>query len=184
MQNAELPDALRDQITRSKVALSLAAAGEADMPLRLVNDAFCRLTGYTRTDVEGSNCRLLQTPDTHPEQVRAMSAFLHRDDRDDGRFPLLNRTRQGRTFTNLVFMAKLRDGEGRVRFIIASQFDMDAAHRGRHRPADRSRHDVELSRSLGDLRQVSAQVGIIMADSTALMARSVNTLARIAVRDE
>lgn len=180
MPEAELPEALRAQIARSNVALSLAAADVPDMPLLLVNAAFCRLTGYDADDVQGRNCRFLQTPETPPEQVRAMSLFLRTDSRDDGRFPVLNRTRQGRTFTNLVFMSKLRGPDGRVRFVLASQFDMSAADRAGARP----RHDRELTRSVDDLRLAAAQLGLILSDSSALLARSVSTLARITVRDE
>ncbi|MEE2859541.1 MAG: PAS domain-containing protein [Pseudomonadota bacterium] len=180
MPQAELPEALRDQICRSTIALSLATAEDADMPLCLANSAFCSLTGYGADEVHGRNCRFLQTPDTPPEQVRAMSQFLHSEGQDDGRFPVLNRTRQGRMFTNMVFMSKLRGLDGRVRFVIASQFDISAADRAAMQPA----HDGRLARNVSDLRVAAAQFGLIMTDSSALLARSISTLARITVRDE
>ncbi|WP_265500996.1 PAS domain-containing protein [Paracoccus beibuensis] len=180
MPEAELPEALRAQIARSTVALSLATADAPDMPLCLANDAFFRLSGYDADAVHGRNCRFLRTPDTPPEQVREMTRFLHADDRDDGRFPVLNRTRQGRVFTNLVFMSKLRGQDGRVRFVIASQFDQSVADRA----TAQRQNDAALTRSVGDLRVAAAQFGLILSDTSALLARSVSTLARIAVRDE
>lgn len=175
----QLPDALRDQITRSRIALSLATT-QPDMPLCLVNDAFLALTGYDTGDVLGRNCRFLQGTDTPPQQIGAMADFLRDDRQDDGRFPVLNHTRDGRAFTNLVFMSKLRGGDGTLRFVIASQFDVTAATAA----GTRNRDDAALGRHMSDLRRAAGQFGLIMADSTDLIARSISTLARITVRDE
>lgn len=179
MPDPTLPEALRAQIARSRIAISLAAA-LPDMPLCLVNDAFCRLTGFDTLDSMGRNCRFLQSPDTPRDQIRAMSLFLADDGRDDGRFPVLNRTRDGRAFTNLVFMSKLRSGDGGLRFVIGSQFDVTASDAAGTIAQD----DVALSRNMSDLRRAAGQFGLIMSDSTGLIARSISTLARITLRDE
>lgn len=174
-----LPERLQAQIKRSNIALCIAD-GAGDMPLVAVNDGFGRLTGYGADEVEGRNCRFLQTERTPPEQVAAMSRFLRTEAEEDGRFPVLNRRKDGRTFTNLVFMSKLRDGRGATRFIIASQFDATAAEE-----ADAiSRNDALLVGALGDLRRTAGQFGMTLNDSAALIARSISTLARLTVRDE
>lgn len=175
----DMPDALRDQITRSRIALSLATT-LPDMPLCLVNEAFLTLTGYGSDDACGRNCRFLQGPDTPPDQVRAMSDFLRNDGQDDGRFPVLNHARDGRMFINLVFMSKLRGGDGVLRYVLASQFDVTAATAA----GTRNRDDAALGRHMTDLRRAAGEFGLIMADSTDLIARSISTLARITVRDE
>lgn len=174
-----LTDRLRAQIRRSQTALCMAEGG-GDMPLVMVNDSFLRLTGYAASEVEGRNCRLLQTPDTPPAQVTSMSQFLKDDAQDDGRFPVLNRRRDGSTFTNLVFMSKLRDGRGALRYVIASQFDATAAEEAEAIAAN----DTLLVGTLGDLRRTAGQFGMTLNDSAALIARSVTTLARLTVRDE
>ncbi|HEV7344740.1 MAG TPA: PAS domain-containing protein [Devosia sp.] len=40
-----------------------------DNPIVFVNDAFARLTGYTREETLGRNCRFLQGPGTNLEDV-------------------------------------------------------------------------------------------------------------------
>lgn len=174
-----LPERLQLQIRRSNIALCIAE-GTGDMPLIMVNDGFLRLTGYAAHEVEGSNCRFLQTERTPPEQVGAMSRFLHDEAQDDGRFPVLNQRKDGRTFTNLVFMSKLRDGRGALRYVIASQFDATAAEEA----TAISRNDTLLVGALGDLRKTAGQFGMTLNDSSALIARSISTLVRLTVRDE
>ncbi|WP_182911464.1 PAS domain-containing protein [Paracoccus sp. JM45] len=175
MAATQIPDILRTQFARSQIALSLATAAD-DMPLCLVNDAFTRLTGYDRHQAEGRNCRFMQDADTPLDQIAAMSEFLHDKDRNDGRFPVLNRTRDGRAFLNLVFLSKLRDLAGDLQFVLASQFEM--------RTGSQSGNDRQLTRSVNDVRLAADQLGLIMSDSTELIARSISTLAKITVRDE
>ena len=179
MPDPTLPEALRAQIARSRIAISLAAA-MPDMPLCMVNDAFCRLTGFDADHSLGRNCRFLQSSATPRDQIGAMSRFLADDAQDDGRFPVMNRTRDGRSFMNLVFMSKLRGGDGTLRFVIGSQFDVTASDAA----GTIARDDVALSRNMADLRRAAGQFGLIMSDSTGLIARSISTLARITLRDE
>lgn len=174
-----LSDRLLAQIQRSTIALCVAD-GAGDMPLVMVNDGFLRLTGYDAEDVEGRNCRFLQTAQTPRAQVDAMAAFLKDDAQEDGRFPVLNQRRNGTTFTNLVFMSKLRDRDGGLRYVIASQFDATAAEEAQAI----ARNDRLLVGVLSDLRQTAGQFGATMNDSAALIARSISTLARLTVRDE
>lgn len=179
MLAAPIPDALRAQFARSQIALSLATA-DGDMPLCLVNDGFTSLTGYDADQVIGRNCRFMQTSDTPREQVAAIAGFLADDAQSDGRFPVLNNTRDGRSFTNLVFLSKLRNTTGQLCFVIASQFDLRAAQKS----GQQAHHDAGLARSVNDVRLAADQLGLIMSDSTGLIARSISTLARIAIQDE
>ncbi len=173
------PEPLRAQIARSNVALSLATA-EADMPLIMVNRGFQRLTGFEQAAVLGRNCRFLQDDTTPVHQIAAMSAFLKDASRDDGRFPVLNRRHDGSGFLNLVFLSKLRDQQGRIRFVIASQFDITTARQA----AALAGNDEVLIGTLDTMRQTIGHFGLTMTDSAGLIARSITTLARFAVRDE
>ncbi|WP_378945545.1 PAS domain-containing protein [Paracoccus sp. R86501] len=179
MPAAQIPDTLRAQFTKSHIALSLATA-QKDMPLCLVNEGFTTLSGYGQDQVQGRNCRFLQTPETPAEQVSSIRDFLRDDHADDGRFPVLNRTRDGRDFMNLVFLSKLRRATGELAFVLASQFDLDKAQRR----GQQVEHDASLARNVNDVRRAAGQLGLIMADSAELIARSITTLARITIRDE
>ena len=170
----ELPEKLRDYILRSGVALAVSTA-EGDVPLTLVNRRFCDLTGYDREDVEGRNCRLLQGPATDEASRAALRDFVHDPAQNDGRFFVLNHRKDGSSFHNLVFMTRLRNSEGRVRFILASQFDMTTAQQ---RKGLRS-NDETLSRDLADLRTMGQQFGLAMEASAASISNSVAMLARL-----
>ncbi|WP_085852639.1 PAS domain-containing protein [Palleronia marisminoris] len=171
---AELPDKLRDYILRSGVALAVSTA-DGDVPLTLVNQRFCDLTGYAREDVEGHNCRFLQGPATDDASRAALHDFVHDPAQNDGRFIVLNYRKDGLAFHNLVFMTRLRNREGRARFILASQFDMTTAQQ---RKGLRS-NDETLSRDLADLKMMGQQFGLAMEASAASISNSIAMLARL-----
>lgn len=97
-----------------------------------------------------------------------------------GVFPLLNRRLDGTGFVNLVFLSKLRDHVGQIRFVIGSQFDITTARQA----AALAGNDEALIGTLQTMRQTIGQFGLTMTDSAGLIARSITTLARFAVRDE
>lgn len=176
--NTELPPALRDYIQKSGVALAVSTT-EGDAPLIAVNDAFCKLTGYTEDDVTGHNCRFLQGPATTEEQRQPLHDFVHGDGGDNGRFPITNYRKDGSEFRNFVFMSRLFDHAGQARLILASQFDMTTAMQR----SEISKNDAKLSRALTDVEQIGREYGYAMIGSAQLIADSVATLARMSFSD-
>ncbi len=173
---AALPRALEEQFERSGVALALSDGGP-DAPLVLVNEAFCTLTGYDRTEVEGVNCRFLQGEGTTADQRHALRDFVHDGRADSGRFPILNYRKNGEAFLNFVFMSRLRDRSGVTRYIIASQFDLTDADR-RTRLAG---SDAELGKRLSDVDVISREFGLAMIGSARILAESAATIARLSI---
>lgn len=71
---------------------------QEDNPLVYVNDAFVELTGYSREEIEGHNCRFLQGPNTNKVTVKAIREAVR--NRESCFFDLLNHKKDGTTFWN------------------------------------------------------------------------------------
>ena len=84
-----------EDYTRSAV---ITDAHKPDNPIIFATQAFFDLTGYTRAEVYGRNCRLLQGPGTDPETVRHIREAI------EGCRPItidiLNFCKDGRPFWN------------------------------------------------------------------------------------
>ena len=93
-----------------------------DNPIVFANDSFLKLTGYTRMEVTGRNCRFLQGPETDPVAVERLREAIRRE--TDIRIDLLNYRRDGSTFQNALYVGPVRDADGRVNYYFASQIDV------------------------------------------------------------
>ncbi len=98
-----------------------------DNPIVFANDAFLRLTGYSRLEVTGRNCRFLQGPDTDPAAVERIRAAIRQE--VDVRVDLLNYRKDGSIFYNALFVGPVRDDSGQVVYYFASQVDVSEHHR-------------------------------------------------------
>lgn len=87
-----------------------------------VNPAFEALTGYGIEAMRGRSCNLLQGPDTDPATVTRIRESL-----DAGRAftgEILNYTRQGQAFWNLLTINPLRDDAGVITHFVGVQQDI------------------------------------------------------------
>ncbi|ETX16591.1 histidine kinase [Roseivivax halodurans JCM 10272] len=178
-ETTDLPASLRDYLYRTSVPLAVSDIA-GDVPLVLVNTAFCDLTGYSEDEVVGQNCRFLQSEGTAEEDRTALRDFVRGRGADNSRFPILNYKKDGSEFHNFVFMTRLRDRSGEVRFVLASQFDMTTA-------VQRTKietNDETLKRTLSDVEQIGREFGLAMIGSAQMISDSVATMARLTLDDD
>ena len=83
-----------------------------DNPIVYASEGFLELTGYTRNQVLGRNCRFLQGPETDPRAVDKIRKGI--ESGEDTTVVLLNYCMDGTKFWNQFFVATLRDGDGKV----------------------------------------------------------------------
>jgi PAS domain S-box-containing protein len=93
-----------------------------DHPLIYANSGFERLTGYTREDVMGRNCRFLQGVDTDPAAVEEIRAALR--DKHECTVEFLNYRKDGSPFWNRLSITPVYDGAGQVSHFIGVQSDI------------------------------------------------------------
>jgi PAS domain S-box-containing protein len=114
---------VRDRaITEAPIGISIAGPTDVDNPLVYVNDAFCELTGYDRSEIVGRNCRFLQGKETDEQAVRELRRAI--DAAEPVSVDLVNYTRDGERFWNEVDVAPVRDDDGEVTHFIGFQTDV------------------------------------------------------------
>ena len=94
-------------------------------PMVFVNSAFCRVTGYSKAEAHGRNCRFLQGPKTEPEAVATVMDAIRRG--VDCHVKLTNYRKDGEMFQNLLSMRPVHDSNGVYRFCIGVQLEVTEA---------------------------------------------------------
>ncbi len=96
-----------------------------DHPIVLVSPAFEQLTGYSRSEITGRNCRMIQGPSTSLATVGRIRASLNKG---QGCCELvLNYTRSGKPFWNLLNIMPLKDSRGDISYYIGGQTNVTSA---------------------------------------------------------
>jgi len=148
-----------------------------------VNDAFCRLTGYSLEDLRGRKPgSILQGPETNPETRRYMAQALARGDGFD--IEIINYTRHREAYWIAIACTPLHDEAGRVNGFIAIESDVSA-----RRAAEAEAHKEALERQRAEalLRDVldalPSAVTAFDADDRLILANSAyNEMMPIAAR--
>lgn len=108
-------------------AMSIVDMRQADQPLVFVNHAFELLTGYTRGEVLGRNCRFLNFNPADSAVRQRMRHVLRAGERLMVVLP--NRRKDGREFRNELLLEPIRDEIGTVTHYVAVQSDLDQRER-------------------------------------------------------
>lgn len=146
------PDRL---IARSSVAAVVSNPRLEDNPIVACNDAFVALTGYSREEIVGHNCRFLVGPDTEPWLTDALRSGIAR--REPTIVEILNYRKSGEPFRNAVMIAPIFDAAGELEFFLGSQVEVAPDQAGSAANRRRAAHEA-VSRLTPRQRQVLAQM--------------------------
>ena len=95
---------------------------QPDNPIVYANEGFERLTGYSRTDVLGRNCRFLQGEKTDPKTTEAIRQAIKEE--KPCAVEILNYRKDGATFWNWLSITPIRNSSGRVTNFLGIQSDI------------------------------------------------------------
>jgi len=117
-----LTEALKERaIDEAPVGITIADNTLPDQPLVYVNDAFVAMTGYSKPEALGRNCRYLQGPRTDSEAVATLREAIRAG--ESASVELLNYRRDGSTFWNRVDVAPIEQN-GEITHYVGFQSDI------------------------------------------------------------
>ena len=104
-----------------------------DVPIVYCSDVFERLTGYTRHEILGRNCRFLQAPDgavkagvkrkyVDDESVLLLKKKVNK--RKEIQTSLINYRKGGQPFMNLLTMIPIQMEDGVLKYYVGLQVDL------------------------------------------------------------
>jgi PAS domain S-box-containing protein len=114
--------AIAEMIETSLTAAVISNPRLPDNPIVACNDAFVRLTGYTRDEVVGRNCRFLRGADTEPALSDLLRAGIR--SRQPVMVEILNYRKDGTPFRNAVMVAPIFDADGELEYFLGSQMEV------------------------------------------------------------
>ena len=103
----------------------VADALQPDCPIEFVNAGFTRMTGYSKTELLGRNCRLVQGSNTDPDAARRVRVAI--EQQQPVTVELLNYRKDGSPFWNLLSITPLRNRQGEVVKFVGVQHDLTDA---------------------------------------------------------
>ncbi|CAI7576143.1 unnamed protein product [Penicillium glandicola] len=104
-----------------------------DHPIVYVSEAFERLTGYTKDEIVGRNCRFLQAPDGRinagAKRIFVDGQTVYRlrstiDDRNEIQASIINYRKGGQPFMNLITMIPIKWDSDVYRYYVGFQVDL------------------------------------------------------------
>ncbi|MGM0543071.1 MAG: sensor domain-containing protein [Pseudomonadota bacterium] len=131
---------LERSVESSTNGMLIVEAGHADLPIVYVNTAFERITGYTRQEVRGRNCRFLQGEDTDPRTVKQLRQAIVAE--SEVHVVIRNYRRGGAPFWNDLYISPVRDEVGQVTHFIGVQNDISEQREYQAQLAYNASHDA------------------------------------------
>lgn len=113
---------ISEMIGTSPIAAVISNPRLPDNPIVECNDAFVALTGYSREEIIGNNCRFLSGPETEPWLTEMLRNGIRR--RQPVMVEILNYKKDGSPFRNAVMVAPIFDADGELEYFLGSQVEI------------------------------------------------------------
>ncbi|MFZ5657018.1 MAG: sensor domain-containing protein [Pseudomonadota bacterium] len=130
---------LRRAVESTDNGVMISDARAPDLPVVYVNPAFEQMTGYTREEIAGRNCRLLQRGDRDQPGLDAIRRGIR--EAHEVRTLLRNYRKDGSLFWNEVYIAPVRDDRGALTHFVGILHDVSERRRYEEQLAHRATHD-------------------------------------------
>lgn len=155
MAGAGRGSALAEMIAASPIAAVVSDPRAPDNPIVDCNQAFIDLTGYSRAEILGRNCRFLAGPATEANLTAALRAGIAA--RRPVMVDILNYKKDGSPFRNAVMVAPIFDANGDLEYFLGSQMEVTSERRETPRSIAAAAQIRKLTaRQLETLRMLSA----------------------------
>ena len=109
-------------INATNAGLTITDATKEDNPIIFANEGFQKLTGYSKEEVLGRNCRFLQEDDRGQDALKDVRSFI--DSGEEGHATLRNYKKDGTPFWNELSIAPITDASGKVTHFVGIQNDI------------------------------------------------------------
>jgi PAS domain S-box-containing protein len=109
-------------IGSSPIAAVISNPRLPDNPIVECNDAFVALSGYSREEIVGHNCRFMSGKDTEPWLTETLRSGIRR--RQPVMVEILNYKKNGTPFRNAVMVAPIFDEAGELEYYLGSQVEI------------------------------------------------------------
>ena len=149
---------------QTRMALCLADPHQPDCPLVYCNRAFLDLTGYSRDEVIGQNCRLLQGPKTKRSAAASLAEAIRSEQYTV--VDILNYRKDGTSFWNAVHVGPIYDEQGALVYYFGSQWDITELLAARESIVEGDRVAAELRHRTDNLFSVLSAIVRLSARNT------------------
>ncbi|MCG5499311.1 PAS domain-containing protein [Ectothiorhodospira lacustris] len=142
-----IPSVLAQILDTCVNGVTLSDPDLPDNPIVYANTVFEHMTGYTRAEIIGHNCRFLQGEDREQPAIEAIRKAL--TERREVEVTLRNYRKDGTLFHNRLNIRPLFDASGRLIYFLGVQYDVTDLVNAR----------TEVARLEALLRQGASQPG-------------------------
>ena len=115
-----------------------------DNPIVFVNEVFERISGYSREEIIGKNCRFLQGKDRDQPEIDKLREAINKQQAVE--VTLKNYKKNGELFYNRLSVTPLFDNEGRLIYFLGVQYDVTEQKRAQQE-IERLNNSFDLRRS-------------------------------------